>query len=130
MMGMKPRSVIAALIVSLISVGVFAQAETSGEVRGGRRLLTVFARYDFDSNLLLSESELEAAVRGLREARPEVAAKREALLGAPEEAAGYLVANFDGDGNWELDVAELESAFATVRRWARVERLEREEARS
>jgi hypothetical protein len=112
-----------------MSVGVLAQAETAGEAREGGRLLAVFARYDFDSNLLLSESELEAAMRGLREARPEVAAKREAQLGSPEEAAGYLVANFDGDGNWELDVAELESAFATVRRWARVERLEREEAR-
>ncbi|MBC2607300.1 hypothetical protein [Pelagicoccus albus] len=45
------------------------------------------------------------------------AEKSDLMLATPEKASGFIVANFDRDGDWELNEAELMTAFRSLHKW-------------
>lgn len=96
-----------------------------------------FARMDVDRSRSISEVELAAALQHRDERHLERIAELEErgspmadqakarydthredpLLGAPETAAAFIIANFDADGDWELDREEMGQAFSSIRKW-------------
>lgn len=96
-----------------------------------------FSRIDQDANRLIDEAELTVAMQAredkwytriakrVEEGAPHAdsvleryeLSKLDMMMGTPERAAAFLIANFDTDGDWELDRDEFDKAFESFKTW-------------
>ncbi|MDQ8187123.1 hypothetical protein [Pelagicoccus sp. SDUM812002] len=132
---MKTKLALAALVLSsfLATSPAVARSHPSTE----KSFEGFLARMDLNQDHLVNEAELKVALQALedrlweRVSRVEEGDAAEAMvlrarlesngedpmLGTPDLAATFIMANFDADGNWELDLEELGQAFSTLRKW-------------
>lgn len=132
---MKYRIAFAAAAVLSILFASFANARSEG--KEPQSLEHLFLRMDLDHSESIDEAELVTALQQ-REDRQMVRiatlkesdrnraskmaarvekAQSDSMLGEPDAAAAFLIANFDSDGDWELNREEVGQAFSSVRKW-------------
>lgn len=107
------------------------------EKRGSETSEQFFRTFDADRSSTIDEGELLLALqsrqgkRAERLARLELAGSPKAdqlvdrievesqdvLIGTPESASSFIIANFDEDGDSALNQVELSQAFSSIRKW-------------
>ncbi|MDQ8181547.1 hypothetical protein [Pelagicoccus sp. SDUM812005] len=132
---MKNKSTFMVLVFSFLLAS--ANAAPGESPRGDIPPDELFARLDVDRSALVDESELALALKFHEQRRmeriaewAEVDARRaeflqarmiseqaDSMLGTPDRAAAFIMANFDRDGDWELDREEVGQAFSSLRKW-------------
>ncbi|MBK1880423.1 hypothetical protein [Pelagicoccus mobilis] len=132
---MKNKTAFATVVIACLSIVGFASARP--EMKGDDSPERLFAKMDADNSRSISETELTTALQHRDERRLDRIAKLEErgspkadeaqaryevhkedpMLGSPETAAAFIIANFDVDGDWELDREEMGQAFSSIRKW-------------
>jgi len=132
---MKTKTTFATVFLASLSIVGFASARPNP--KGEESPKQLFAKIDVDNSRSISETELTTALQRRDDRRLERIAKLEErgspkaeeaqarfdshredpMLGTPEAAAAFIIANFDADGDWELNREEMGKAFSSIRKW-------------
>lgn len=129
--------------VAFLSFILASFADARPEREGDQSPERLFQVMDADHSQSIDEEELLAALRLREEKRSQRIDELEArnspkadrmqaqadkaasdgMLGDPDTAAVFIIANFDSDGDWELNREEMGQAFSTLRKWRNEDRV-------
>ena len=126
----------------------FAAADSTSEAQDAlsAKRLELFQAFDADASQSVDQGELLSLMGDQADKRQKRLAKiategkqnaakrlenrnenaRNDLIGTPESASAFLVANFDRNGDEALDLQEFSKAFDTLRKWRINNREERQ----
>ncbi|MBD5781255.1 hypothetical protein IEN85_17275 [Pelagicoccus sp. NFK12] len=126
-------------LIGLSLCGLLLQANAAArpELAEAGERTELFLKLDLDHDQRVDEAELMSALARQEQRRLERvsqldekdAGKAKALqarieerredpmLGTPDKAAAFILANFDQDGDWALDQEEVGQAFSVLRKW-------------
>ncbi len=137
---MKNKTAFAAVAFLSFILASFTDARPDRE--GDQSSERLFQVMDADHSQSIDEEELLVALQLREEKRSQRIDELEArnspkadrlqaradkdasdeMLGDPDTAAVFIIANFDSDGDWELNREEMGQAFSTLRKWRNEDR--------